>query len=202
MLKFNFMHTSFLTPPFSPSPFIYLRMRYILCTGCCPSTRIILYEILCSEQQRLLTSSQALDHDDALKTILAELDGVPNLGTEELKDARDTAITLELTNRFAHVRGQLDPLSRNNSPHLMIDPHAEEKTLWVQAKRGVLAILRVQPAQDLVESLMRPVTEEDESVWEEILEAEMENEQLRQIPRRQPSAVAADSAYRLEDIRS
>jgi Ras GTPase-activating-like protein IQGAP2/3 len=49
---------------------------------------------------------------------------------------------------------------------------------------------------------MRPVTEEDEFVWEEILEAEMENEQLRQIPRRQPSAVATDSAYRLEDIRS
>lgn len=94
------------------------------------------------------------------------------------------------------------PLSRTNSPDQITDPHAEEKTLWVQAKRGVLAILRVQPAQDLVESLMRPVTEEDEFVWGEILEAEMENEQLRQIPRRQPSTVAADSAYRLEDIRS
>ena len=82
-----------------------------------------------------------------------------------------------------------------------IDPHAEEKTLWVQAKRGVLAILRVQPAQDLLESLMQPVTEKDELLWEEILETEMENE-MRQIPRRQPSTMAADSAYRLEDIRS
>lgn len=82
-----------------------------------------------------------------------------------------------------------------------VDPHAEEKTLWVQAKRGVLAILRVQPAQDLLESLMRPVTEEDEVMWEDILEAEMENEQMRH-PRRQPSTFAADSAYRLEDIRS
>ncbi|GLB33790.1 putative GTPase-activator protein for Ras-like GTPases [Lyophyllum shimeji] len=134
--------------------------------------------------------SQHLDYiapkkDDTLRVILTELDGVPNLGSDELKDARDTSITLELTNRFAHVR----------------DPHAEEKTLWVQAKRGVLAVLRVQPAQDLLESLMRPVTEEDELMWEEILEAEMENEQMRH-PRRQPSAVAADSAYRLEDIRS
>lgn len=83
-----------------------------------------------------------------------------------------------------------------------LDPHAEEKTLWVQAKRGVLAILRVQPAQDLLESLMRPVTDDDELAWEEILEVEMENEQIRQIPRRQPSAIAAESAYRLEDIRS
>ena len=37
--------------------------------------------------------------------ILHELNGVPNLGSDELKDARDRAITLELTNRFAHVRG-------------------------------------------------------------------------------------------------
>jgi Ras GTPase-activating-like protein IQGAP2/3 len=52
--------------------------------------------------------TQVFDHDDALTVILAELDGVPNLGSEELKDARDTAITLELTNRFAHVQGQPD----------------------------------------------------------------------------------------------
>jgi hypothetical protein len=38
----------------------------------------------------------------------------------------------------------------------------------------VLAILRVQPAQDLLESLMRPVTENDELMWEEILEAEID----------------------------
>jgi len=129
---------------------------------------------------------QAPSRDDTLRIILVELDGVPNLGSDELKDARDRAITLELTNRFAHVR----------------DPHAEEKALWVQAKRGVLAILRVQPAQDLVESLMRPVTDEDELAWDSILESETENEQLRQIPRRLPSTTAAESAYRLEDIRS
>lgn len=81
-----------------------------------------------------------------------------------------------------------------------IDPLAEEKTLWVQAKRGVLAILRVQPAQGLLESLMRPVTEQDESVWEDILEAEALGEQGRQHSKRQPSAV--DDAYRLEDIRT
>ena len=34
-----------------------------------------------------------------------ELGGVPNLGTDELKDARDRVITLELTNRFANVKG-------------------------------------------------------------------------------------------------
>lgn len=83
-------------------------MRYIRCTGCCHSTRTILYEFIYCQQRRLFTKTQGLEHDDPLKAILAELDGVPNLGTEELKDARDTVITLELTNRFAHVRGQLD----------------------------------------------------------------------------------------------
>jgi len=48
---------------------------------------------------------------------------------------------------------------------------------------------------------MKPVTENDEYLWEEILEAEIENE-MRQTPRRQPSAAVNDSAYRLEDIRS
>ncbi|PFH52708.1 hypothetical protein AMATHDRAFT_139198 [Amanita thiersii Skay4041] len=123
---------------------------------------------------------------DTLRVIITELDGVPHLDDDTLREARDKAITLELTNRFAHVQ----------------DPHAEEKTLWVQAKRSVLAILRVQPAKDLLESLMRPVTEQDELLWDEILQAETENEQVRQNPRRQPSAIAADSAYRLEDIRA
>lgn len=34
-----------------------------------------------------------------------ELDGVPHLGDEELKEARDTPITLELTNRFTNIQG-------------------------------------------------------------------------------------------------
>ncbi|KAF5393827.1 hypothetical protein D9757_000036 [Collybiopsis confluens] len=129
-------------------------------------------------------SATAPAPDDAIRAILTELNGVPNLGNEELKEARDRAITLELTNRFANVE----------------DPMAEEKTLWVQAKRGVLAILRVQPTQDLLEALLRSVTEEDENVWEDILDSEIANE-ARQIQRRQASAVGGDAAYRLEDIR-
>lgn len=81
---------------------------------------------------------------------------------------------------------------------LFQDPQADEKALWVQAKRGVLAILRVQPAQDLVESLMRPVTEEDESRWETIV-TETDNEPVN---RRMPSTSGGESGYRLEDIRS
>lgn len=70
----------------------------------------------------------------------------------------------------------------------------------MQAKRAVLAILRVQPAKDLVESLMRPVTDEHELAWDAILE-EMERGQYKQ-QRRMPSTTHADDAYRLEDIRA
>ncbi|THH02790.1 hypothetical protein EW026_g172 [Hermanssonia centrifuga] len=129
--------------------------------------------------------SQYLDHlrDDGLRIILTDLDGVPHIGDDELNDARDAAIELPLTNRFADVK----------------DPNADLKALWVQAKRAVLAILRVQPAKDLVESLMQPVTEEHEQTWDGIL-TEMTREQKHQ--RRMPSTTHVDSAYRLEDIRS
>jgi Ras GTPase-activating-like protein IQGAP2/3 len=133
-----------------------------------------------------------------VRVILHELDGVPHLDNDELKDARDRAVTLELTNRFAHVRGECSTHYSRAPSDGYTDPQADEKALWVQAKRGVLAILRVQPAQDLVESLMRPVSDDDELRWENIV-AEMDNES---IPRRIPSTSVGDSAYRLEDIRS
>ena len=72
----------------------------------------------------------------------------------------------------------------------------------MQAKRTVLAILRVQPAKDLVESLMQPVSDEHEMMWEDILESEMESDHRLRHPRRMPSTAAQESAYRLEDIRS
>ena len=53
-----------------------------------------------------LTDKVQAPQDDILRVILSELGGVPHLDNEELKDARDTAITLELTNRFAHVQGE------------------------------------------------------------------------------------------------
>ena len=72
----------------------------------------------------------------------------------------------------------------------------------MQAKRGVLAILRVQPAKDLVEALMQPVTDEHEMFWEDIVDREMMTDRMRAKQRRMPSSNGADSAYRLEDISS
>ncbi|KAL4081851.1 hypothetical protein V8B97DRAFT_1925744 [Scleroderma yunnanense] len=141
-----------------------------------PNEVYAMHRLLSKYQEKLSPS-----RDDGLRVILHELNGVPNIENDELKDARDQAITLELTNRFARLR----------------DPQADEKALWVQAKRGVLAILRVQPTQDLVESLMRPVSDEDELRWETII-AEMDSEPVN---RRMPSTSGGDAGYRLEDIR-
>jgi Ras GTPase-activating-like protein IQGAP2/3 len=148
---------------------------------------------------------EAPSRDDPLRLILSELDGVPNLGSEELKDARDRAITLDLTNRFADVRGNIILYYRRLASKAkgILDPNANEKALWVQAKRGVLAVLRVQPATDLVESLLQPVTEVHEVLWDEIVENELiyDNAQ-QQNARRMPSNGVNESAYRLEDIQS
>ena len=51
----------------------------------------------------------APSRDDPLRHIIVELGGVPNLGSDELNAARDAAITLELTNRFANVKGSFSP---------------------------------------------------------------------------------------------
>jgi Ras GTPase-activating-like protein IQGAP2/3 len=56
----------------------------------------------------------------------------------------------------------------------------------------------VQPAKDLVEALMMPVTREHEAIWEEIVENEMIMDH-KQRNRRMPSQ--ANAEYRLEDIR-
>ncbi|KAG8733921.1 hypothetical protein FRC11_000145 [Ceratobasidium sp. 423] len=146
-----------------------------------PNEIYAMHSILTQNVEQVASSK-----NDPIRAVLTELVGPPTLSaTDELKHARDRAVTLELSNRFAQVK----------------DPLAEEKAIWVQAKRGVLAILRVQPAKDLVESLMKPVTENDEYAWEDIVDKELVTDRMLQ-KRRLPSQGAQDSAYRLEDIRT
>ena len=176
-------------------------MRCTPCTDSCPSTSIHWYGAhLELRRSRTDGTLKAPTKDDTLRVILSELDGVPNVGSDELNEARDTAIELQLSNRFARVKGELIATIDSFPLTSVLDPRADEKALWVQAKRAVLAILRVQPAKDLVESLMQPVTDEHEYVWEGILE-EMERDMMRH-QRRMPSTHGGDAAYRLEDIRS
>jgi len=49
----------------------------------------------------------------------------------------------------------------------------------VQTKRCLLYIIRVQQGKNLMEILVKPVTEEDELKWEQILREEMPNQKGR-----------------------
>ncbi|KAF7332186.1 RAS GTPase-activating protein [Mycena kentingensis (nom. inval.)] len=128
-----------------------------------PNEIYTIHSMLLKYQDRL-----APQGGDVLRTILGELGGVPTLGSDELKDAREHPVTLELTNRFADVEGE----SSSRGEHV--------------------------PAQDLVEAILRPVTEDDEDIWAEILEAE-EQPGRQTHSRRQPSTTA-DPAYKLDNM--
>jgi Ras GTPase-activating-like protein IQGAP2/3 len=49
----------------------------------------------------------------------------------------------------------------------------------VQAKRCVLYIIRVQQGQNLMEILVKPVTEEDEVKWDQLLQEDMPGQKGR-----------------------
>lgn len=55
---------------------------------------------------------------------------------------------------------------------MRIDPEAQQRAqaeaLWVSTKRLVLAVLKVQPGEDLLHALEAPVTEEHEELWYQI----------------------------------
>ena len=52
------------------------------------------------------------------------------------------------------------------------DPEADERSLFMQTKRCLLYIIRIQAGQSLIDILVEPVTEDDEHRWHEILREE------------------------------
>lgn len=59
---------------------------------------------------------------------------------------------------------------------LTIDPDAENKALLVQTKRCVLYIIRVQQGKNLMEILVKYVTEDDERKWQQLIREEIPNQ--------------------------
>ncbi len=95
-----------------------------------------------------LLLSQQIDHlaqaqDDPLRVILKELGAPPVSNTQELNSARDSEITFELVSRMATLQ----------------DPEAETKALFVETKRLVLSLLKVQSGKTLVDVFVAPVTD-------------------------------------------
>ncbi|KAL8293711.1 hypothetical protein RQP46_000412 [Phenoliferia psychrophenolica] len=102
----------------------------------------------------------APEAQDPLRRIIGELGGVPIASNAELVRARADEVPLTLMTRI-----------QTND-----DPEAGRKAVFNQAKRRVLAILKVHHGADLEAVLTRSVTEEDEDAWARVVQEEREEE--------------------------
>ena len=125
---------------------------------------------------------------DPLRIVVSELGQPPVSNTQELNSARDSEITFELVSRRTSFK----------------DPEAETKALFVETKRLVLSLLKVQSGKTLVDVFVAPVTDQDELAWEEIVSLEVAADRQRQRGQRPPlpaDAVMQLQSPRLEDVR-
>ncbi|KAF3932840.1 hypothetical protein ABW19_dt0209366 [Dactylella cylindrospora] len=90
--------------------------------------------------------------DDPLRDLVRELGNVKS--TEmELASVSSSEICLTLDPKLSRVE----------------DPESNVKALFTETKRCVLYIIRVQTGTDLMDILVKPVTEEDEYKWQQVI---------------------------------
>jgi Ras GTPase-activating-like protein IQGAP2/3 len=95
------------------------------------------------------------NRDDMLREIVQELGSAKNNENEML------GVT------SAEIQMTLNP-----KLHDIEDPEAEVKALFMETKRCVLYIIRVQSGPNLMEILIRPITREDDEKWHALLREE------------------------------
>ncbi|KAJ1528252.1 hypothetical protein HK096_010080, partial [Nowakowskiella sp. JEL0078] len=93
--------------------------------------------------------------NDPLRVILSDLGACPP--AIEGKDVPGNEVTLSLTNRFA----KLD------------DKNVRLKHIFMETKRFVLTIVRVQSGNSLLSVLEAPVTEREEQIWADLHKKEL-----------------------------
>ncbi|CAZ83501.1 unnamed protein product [Tuber melanosporum] len=99
--------------------------------------------------------SIAPSKEDQMRVIISELGSVKT-SEAELKNVGNTEIGLHLDPHFQKIE----------------DPDSEVNALFVETKRCILYIIRVQTGSNLMEILVKPITVEDEERWEILLEEE------------------------------
>jgi len=97
-------------------------------------------------------SSICLTRSDVLHEILQDLGSAKN-NENEMNAASSSDIQMFLTPRLHDVN----------------DPEADVKSLFMETKRCILYIIRVQTGANLLEILVRPPTYEDEQKWQTLL---------------------------------
>jgi Ras GTPase-activating-like protein IQGAP2/3 len=95
------------------------------------------------------------NRDDMLREMVQELGSAKNNETEML----------------GVTSGEIQ-LTLNPKLHDIEDPEAEVKALFMETKRCVLYIIRVQSGPNLMEILVRPITREDDHKWHSLLREE------------------------------
>ncbi|KAH7153175.1 hypothetical protein EDB81DRAFT_790729 [Dactylonectria macrodidyma] len=96
--------------------------------------------------------SMCPNRDDVLREIMHDLGSAKN-NENEMNAAGSSDIQMFLTPKL----------------HDVDDPEAEVKTLFMETKRCVLYIIRVQTGANLMDILIKPITPEDERKWDLLL---------------------------------
>ncbi|KAJ5500192.1 RasGAP protein C-terminal [Penicillium expansum] len=94
--------------------------------------------------------------DDFLKELVRELGNVKS-NENELMGVSSTEINLTLNPKLAQVE----------------DPEADVKTLFMETKRCILYIIRVQTGANLMDIMLKPPTAEDEERWHTLVREEL-----------------------------
>ncbi|CAD6442352.1 d340dd4f-b262-4694-b4a3-7b45ecfabd8e [Sclerotinia trifoliorum] len=95
------------------------------------------------------------NRDDVLREIIQEL-GSAKSNESEMLGVSSAEIQMTLTPKL----------------HDMEDPEAEVKALFMETKRCILYIIRVQSGPNLMEILVRPISPEDDQKWHDLLREE------------------------------
>lgn len=98
--------------------------------------------------------------DDPLREVVRELGSAKN-NENELLHVSATEITLTLNPKY----------------HEQEDPDAAIKSLFMETKRYVLYIIRVQTGANLTEIMCKPITPEDEDRWDALVREELAAQQ-------------------------
>ncbi|KAL9618911.1 MAG: hypothetical protein Q9160_006436 [Pyrenula sp. 1 TL-2023] len=96
------------------------------------------------------------NQDDVLRDIMRELGSVKS-NENELMSVGSTEICLTL----------------NPKLHNAEDPEADVKALFMETKRCVLYIIRIQSGESLLDILVKPISPEDEDKWEALVRDEL-----------------------------
>ncbi|RAL11284.1 putative Ras GTPase activating protein [Aspergillus homomorphus CBS 101889] len=102
-----------------------------------------IHQLVASEIQYMCQSQ-----DDILKEVIRDLGNVKS-NENELMSVNSSEISLTLNPKLAQVE----------------DPEADVKALFMETKRCILYIIRVQTGANLLEIMVKPPTEEDEAKW-------------------------------------